>query len=79
MIALTLMEAYNGQTLGKWIVKIRVIKESGRKLNFMESALRNVAKIFFLPIDMLIGIAFYRKKGHIRFVDYYIKAKVIEI
>ncbi|MBI5253796.1 MAG: RDD family protein [Euryarchaeota archaeon] len=73
------METYNGQTLGKHLVGIRVLKESGRRLNLVESTARNILKVYFLPFDLLIGLIFTRKKGYIRFADYYTKAKVVDI
>lgn len=78
-IVFTSMEAYNGQTIGKYLTKIRVLKESGRRLNLVESVARNVAKIYLLPIDLLAGLLFIRKKGYIRFADYYTRAKVVDI
>lgn len=79
LVALTLMETHNGQTLGKYIVGIRVVKRSGRRLNLVETTIRNVAKIFFIPLDLLVGMLFYREKGYLRFADYYVDAKVVEV
>lgn len=79
LVALVLMEMYNGQTIGKYIVRIRVLKVSGRKLNLIESAIRNIAKIFFLPLDVLVGMLFYKKFGFWRFADYYVKTKVVDV
>ncbi|MDI6655788.1 MAG: RDD family protein, partial [Candidatus Hydrothermarchaeota archaeon] len=78
-VVFTSMEAYNGQTIGKYLIKIRVVKESGRKLNLIESFARNVAKIYLLPVDLLAGLLFARKKGYIRFADYYTRARVVDI
>jgi uncharacterized RDD family membrane protein YckC len=78
-IALVLMEAYSGQTIGKHIMKIRVVKTSGGKITLMESAVRNIGKVFFLPLDLLAGILFYRKKGFIKFSDYYTDTKVEKV
>lgn len=79
LVALTLMEAHNGQTVGKYIVGIRVVKRSGRRLNLVESTIRNVAKIFFIPLDLLVGVLLYREKGYLRFADYYVDANVVEV
>jgi uncharacterized RDD family membrane protein YckC len=79
LVILVLMETYNGQTLGKYIIGIRVLKENDRKLNVVESALRNIAKLFFLPLDLLVGCLFFKKKGYLRFSDYYTRAKVIDL
>lgn len=79
LAAIVLMETYNGQTIGKYILGIRAIKENERKLTLVESALRNTAKIFFLPLDVLAGLIFYKKLGYWRFTDYYLKTKVVEV
>jgi len=70
------MEAYNGQTIGKYLMSIRVVKTNGDKINILESAVRNIGKVFLLPLDFLIGMLFFRKKGYIKFFDYYTKTTV---
>ncbi len=77
-LAFTAMETYNGQTLGKYYAGIRVLKDDGRKINLTEGAIRNIAKVYFLPLDVLAGLLFFRKYGYIRFSDYYVKARVFE-
>lgn len=79
LLAMMSMETYNGQTIGKYIMKIRAVKETGRKINLVESIIRNVAKIFFLPLDLLVGLLFFRKQGYIRFADYYTKIKIVDV
>lgn len=74
-----IMEAYKGQTIGKYIMKIRVIKMNGDKISILESAIRNIGKVFLLPLDFLIGILFYRKNGNIKFFDYYTKTTVEKV
>ncbi len=75
-VAFVVLEAYSGQTIGKYVTRIRVVKINGDKVNIMESAIRNIGKVFFLPLDILIGVLFYRKKGYLKFFDYYTKTKV---
>jgi len=70
-IFLTLLEAYKGQTPGKYLLGIRVIKKGGLKLGIIESGIRNAGKIFLLPFDLMIGTIFFRNRGFIRFFDYY--------
>jgi len=70
-IFITLMEAYKGQTPGKYIMRIRVVKRGGLKLGIVESGIRNAGKIFLLPLDLIVGIMFFRRRGYIRFFDYY--------
>jgi len=70
-IFLTLMEAYKGQTPGKHLLGLRVVKIDGSKPSLVEAGIRNAGKIFLLPVDLLLGLALYRKKGFIRFTEYY--------
>jgi uncharacterized RDD family membrane protein YckC len=47
---------WKGQTPGKWLVGIRVIRENGSPLNFQASAIRNFLAIAdFLPSLFLLG------------------------
>ena len=75
-IFITLVEAYKGQTPGKYVFGIRVIKLSGERLGLIESGIRNAGKIFLLPLDLIIGITMFRKRGFIRFFDYYTDSKI---
>ncbi len=75
-ISFVVMETYKGQTIGKYVMKIRVVKTNGDKVTILESAVRNVGKVFLLPLDILIGVLFYRKKGYIKFLDYYTETTV---
>lgn len=75
-ISFVVLEAYSGQTIGKYVMKIRVVKINGDKVGIMESAIRNIGKVFFLPFDILIGVLLYRKKGYIKFFDHYTKTMV---
>lgn len=52
----TLLESNYGTTIGKQILKIQVITEDGRLPTYKESAISAVGKVFFLPIDLLIGV-----------------------
>ena len=74
-----IMETYNGQTIGKYVMMIRVVKTNGDKVNVLECAIRNIGKVFFLPFDVLVGVLFYRKKGYIKLFDYYTKTTVEKV
>jgi len=54
-----LSEAFgNGRTLGKRVARIRVIHQSGRGINFVESLARNLVRyVDFLPFFYGVGIA----------------------
>ena len=53
-----LFEAYwHGQTPGKRVMNIRVIKDSGRQITFFEALARNLVRVVdYLPSFYLIGI-----------------------
>lgn len=67
----TVLEAYKGQTPGKFLLGLRVVKVGGRRISLMDSAVRNIGKVFLLPLDVLAGVLLYAKNGYIRFFDYY--------
>jgi uncharacterized RDD family membrane protein YckC len=75
-IVFTLLEAYRGQTLGKYLVGIRVTSVTGRRLTIVASGIRNAGKVFLLPIDLLVGIFFLRNEGYVRFFDFYTRSMV---
>ena len=78
-ISFVLMETYKGQTIGKYVMKIRVVKKNGNKVTILESAIRNIGKVFFLPLDIILGLLFYRKKGYVKFLDYYTETVVEKV
>lgn len=75
-IFITLLEAYKGQTPGKYLFGIRVVKAGGGKVGLLESGIRNAGKVFLLPLDLFLGLLFYRKRGYIRLFDYYTEVTV---
>lgn len=81
-IIFTVLEAYKGQTLGKFLFKIRVVKvrvapDIRGRISLMDSAVRNIGKVFLLPLDLLLGLALYsRRGGYLRFFDYYTRTTV---
>jgi uncharacterized RDD family membrane protein YckC len=54
----TLFEAFwNGQTLGKHAMKLRVIKDSGRQITFFEALSRNLLRfVDYMPALYLVGV-----------------------
>lgn len=78
LIFVTFLEAYRGQSLGKYIIGIRVVKVGGRKIGLIESGIRNAGKIFLLPLDLIVGL-FYIKRGYLRFFDYFTDTTVEKV
>ncbi|MFX0062756.1 MAG: RDD family protein [Candidatus Hermodarchaeota archaeon] len=55
---LAIFEYYFGATLGKMVLKLKVVdEETGEKpTNFVKICISNLGKIFLLPIDVLLGL-----------------------
>ncbi|MDY7225508.1 RDD family protein [Hyalangium rubrum] len=54
--AITLETAWSGQTVGKRVMNLRVIQESGVRIGFYHAALRNLARpVDRLPLLYLVG------------------------
>jgi uncharacterized RDD family membrane protein YckC/DNA-binding transcriptional ArsR family regulator len=51
----TLLEGFAGQTLGKRIVGLKVVRLDGKKLSYDIAAVRDFGKAFLLPFDLLFG------------------------
>ncbi len=51
----TLFEGYNGQSIGKMVLNLKVTDRKGGKINFATAALESFGKAFILPLDCLIG------------------------
>jgi len=65
----TLLEGFAGQSLGKRIIGLTVVRVDGKKLFYDHAAVRNFGKVFLLPFDLLIGL---RLKDE-RFIRYFDK------
>jgi len=75
----TITEGYKGQSLGKILMRIRVVKSDGRRLPLQDSAVRSIGKAFLLPLDVIVGLIFYRRKRVLRFTDHYTDTIVVEV
>jgi uncharacterized RDD family membrane protein YckC/DNA-binding HxlR family transcriptional regulator len=73
----TLLEGFSGQTLGKIIMHIKVVRVDGTPVSYDEAAVRNFGKVFFLPIDVLIGWRM-RDEKHIRYFDKFAGTTVLD-
>ncbi len=51
----TLLEGRYGQTLGKWFVKIKVVKEDGAPISYGDAAVRTILRIIDGLFDYLVG------------------------
>ena len=51
-----LLEGFIGQSIGKRILGLKVIRTDGKTLNYEQTAVRNFGKAFLLPFDLLAAI-----------------------
>ncbi len=58
----TVLEYKTGQTIGKKILNLRVVKVNGIELDFKGSLLSSFGKSFLLPIDVLLGVILTNQK-----------------
>ncbi|MCW4007408.1 MAG: RDD family protein [Candidatus Bathyarchaeota archaeon] len=56
-----LMEGIYGQSLGKMIMQIKVVRLDGGAIGFSNAALESVGKAFLLPLDCILGWVLYPK------------------
>ncbi len=72
----TLLEGFSGQTLGKRVVGLKVVRLDGKNLNYEYSAVRNFGKTFLLPLDVVIGL---RHEHFLRYFDKFAGTTVIDL
>ncbi len=53
------MDSVYGRSVGKMIMKLRVARVDGKRVNFGLAALESVGKAFILPLDFLLGYFLY--------------------
>ena len=52
----TLLEGFNGQSLGKRLTGLKAVRTDGKKLSYDHAAVRNFGKAFLLPFDLIVGL-----------------------
>ncbi len=74
----TLLEGFNGQSLGKRLIGLKVVRTDGKKMSYDHAAVRNFGKAFLLPFDVLVG---WRIKNatFIRYFDKFAGTTVIDL
>lgn len=73
----TLLEGFNGQTIGKRIIGLKVVRTDGKKLSYDHAAIRNFGKAFLLPFDLLVGLQ--HEKVFLRYFDKFAGTTVIDL
>ena len=74
----TLLEGFAGQSLGKRLLGLMVIRADGKKLFYDHAAVRNFGKAFLLPFDLLVGYCL-KDKRYTRYFDKFAGTIVIDL
>jgi uncharacterized RDD family membrane protein YckC len=75
----TLFEGFGGQTLGKRLIGLTVIRVDNKRMFYDHAAVRNIGKIFvLLPFDLLIGHRLNDKR-FMRYFDKFAGTTVINL
>ena len=72
----TLLEGFIGQTVGKRVIGLKVVKMDGKKLSYDHAAVRNFGKAFLLPFDLLVGL---KHERFLRYFDKFAGTTVIDL
>ncbi|MCW3996572.1 MAG: RDD family protein [Candidatus Bathyarchaeota archaeon] len=75
----TLLEGFNGQSLGKRVMGLKVVRTDGKKMSYDHAAVRNFGKVLpLLPFDVLVG---WRIKNctFMRYFDKFAGTTVIDL
>lgn len=76
----TLLEGFNGQSIGKKIVGLKVVRTDGKKMSYDHAAVRNFGKILpLLPFDLLIGMWRIKDCTFSRYFDKFAGTTVIDL
>ncbi len=73
----TLLEGFSGQTLGKRVMGLKVIRLDGRKLGYEHAAVRDFGKVL-LPFDLVFGY-FLKDPRFIRYFDKFAGTTVVDL
>jgi len=75
----TLLEGFNGQSLGKRITRMKVVRTDGKKMSYDHAAVRNFGKILpLLPFDLFLGWRL-NNKTFLRYFDKFAGTTVIDL
>lgn len=77
LLYFTLFEGYRGQTPGKYFFSLRVEKIDGSKPTLIDITIRNLGKALVPHLDLVVGLFFLRRRGYLRFFDYYTETRVV--
>ncbi len=75
----TLLEGFNGQSLGKRLLGLKVVRTDGKKMSYDHAGVRNFGKVLpLLPFDLLVGWRI-KNSAFIRYFDKFAGTTVIDL
>jgi len=75
----TLLEGFNGQSLGKRVVGLKVVRTDGKKMSYDHAAVRNFGTLLpLLPFDLLFGWRI-KNQAFMRYFDKFAGTTVIDL
>ena len=75
----TLLEGFNGQSLGKRVIGLNVGRIDGKKMSYDHAAVRNFGKVLpLLPFDLLFGWRI-KSQAFMRYFDKFAGTTVIDL
>jgi len=75
----TLLEGFNGQSIGKRIIGLKVVRTDEKKMSYDHAAVRNFGKVLpLLPFDLLIGWRI-KNSAFMRYFDKFAGTTVIDL
>jgi uncharacterized RDD family membrane protein YckC/DNA-binding transcriptional ArsR family regulator len=74
----TLLEGFNGQSLGKRLLGLKAVRTDGKKVSYDHAAIRNFGKAFLLPFDIAVGLQL-KNQEFIRYFDKFAGTTVINL
>ena len=77
-VYLTLLEGFAGQSLGKLLMRLKVVRTDGKNMLYDRAAVRNFGKVFLLPVDLAVGWKL-KDKRFIRYFDKFAGTIVVDL
>lgn len=74
----SLLEGFAGQTIGKRIMGLKVVRTDGKRMFYDHAAVRNFGKIFLLPVDLIVGRRL-KDKRYMRYFDKFSGTTVVDL
>jgi uncharacterized RDD family membrane protein YckC/DNA-binding HxlR family transcriptional regulator len=75
----TLLEGFNGQSIGKRVFGLKVVRTDGKKMSYDHAAVRNFGKVLpLLPFDLLLGWRI-KSQAFMRYFDKFAGTTVIDL